>query len=197
VKPAVLHLANGARLRFADAPGNRRGLLAFTGRTGYEQIGDRMASVLEHGSKEKAQPLYAAYPLTQISADALAGWAATWGIPLVMDPHVTVAYSKAPVMKSKVPPTSAGLIVPPGQRTVERFGDAIVLCLDCPELQKRHAEYLGAGASWDHPSYRPHITLAYDDGFMGPTDETLISAFDEPITLDAEFQQDLMLTEAY
>jgi len=156
---------------------------------------DMLAAQLEpyvHGTKEEATPLYAAYPLSQVSADALAGWAATWGIPLVMDPHVTVAYTRKPIKASSVPKMSGGMIVHPGGRSIERFGEAIVLCLDCPQLHARHADYVKAGASWDYPSYRPHITLAYDMGFMGPTSEDLIPVYDEPITLAAETRSPIL-----
>jgi hypothetical protein len=188
----VIHLANGSRVRVLDSPGERlRGLMQATGRTSHR---DMLAAQMEpymHGTKEAATPLYAAYPLTQVSHDALAGWCAMWGLPLVMDPHVTVAYTRKPIMASRVPKTSAGMVVPPGGRSIERFGDSIVLCLDCDELQARHADYVKAGASWDYPSYRPHITLAHAD-VMGPTSEDLIPPYDEPITLDAETRSPIL-----
>lgn len=50
-----------------------------------------------------------------------------------------------------------------GKRAVERFdGGAVVLRLDSPELQRRWRELRDAGASWDYPDYRPHVTITYD-----------------------------------
>lgn len=144
-----------------------------------------MVGALEYVTREATVPLYAAFPVSSASAASLAGWASMWGIALVMDPHVTVAYTSKPIKASRVPAMTGGMVVPPGGRTIERFGDSLVLCLDCPQLQARHADYVKAGASWDYPSYRPHITLAHWDA-MGPTSEDLIPPYDEPITLAAE-----------
>lgn len=137
-------------------------------------------------AKAKAMPLYAHFPLSGVSEDALAGWAARNGLALPYGGHVTVAYTKKPIDASKVPAMSAGMVVPPGGRSIERFDSgAIVLCLDCDALQERHAAYKKAGASWDYPSYRPHITLGYDpDGIYDNLDD--IEPFDEPITLMGE-----------
>lgn len=41
--------------------------------------------------------------------------------------------------------------------------DALVLYLDSPELYEDHDETDSAGARWDFPNYRPHLTLTYLD----------------------------------
>ncbi|CAN5268469.1 hypothetical protein BH10PSE13_BH10PSE13_23750 [soil metagenome] len=47
-----------------------------------------------------------------------------------------------------------------------RLGDgtAVALVFQSTDLHWRHHEMRGAGASWDWPSYLPHITLTYEAG---------------------------------
>lgn len=151
---------------------------------------DAIALVPVHGSKEVAAPVYAHFPLSAASEDRLAGWAASWGLALPYRPHITVAYSRKPIVLGKVAAMSAGLIVPPGGRSIENFGDALVLCVDCPQLHERHADYMKAGASWDYPSYRPHVSLAYGDASIYAYADS-VPPYDEPITLMAEERQAL------
>lgn len=131
--------------------------------------------------------LYAGYPVAESSNAALRAWMLAQGF----DPnycnagelHVTVAASRKTVDRHRLPPPMGGLIVPPGGRSIEQFGEVLVLRLDCHELQARHDEYAAMGASWDFPSYQPHITLG---GAKGLPPRGSIMVFDEPITLGAE-----------
>lgn len=134
--------------------------------------------------ERKGKPLYASMRLSRHTEERMAAWAADQGFALAYSPHVTVAYSKQPVSPDGVPRLSAGMVVPPGGRSVERFGDAAVLCVDCPELQRRWQEYRDAGASWDYPTYRPHVTLSYRGDV--PSD---LEPFDEPLVLEAEVRE--------
>ncbi len=84
--------------------------------------------------------------------------------------HTTVAYSKRPVnwfaMGQFGSNTGEVIVGPGGPRLVERLGDgsAVALLYQSVDLQWRHREMRDAGASWDHPSYLPHITLDYAGG---------------------------------
>lgn len=83
--------------------------------------------------------------------------------------HVTVAFSRTPVdwmtiaaEWSREP--NGHLTVPAGgPRIVEKLGDkgAVVLLFNSADLFWRHKEILRNGASWDFPTYQPHITLTY------------------------------------
>lgn len=47
-------------------------------------------------------------------------------------------------------------------RTLEQFGEATVLTLSSGELSNEHDYFVENGASYDFPTYRPHITITYD-----------------------------------
>ncbi|WP_289145068.1 DUF935 family protein [uncultured Sphingobium sp.] len=121
------------------------------------------------------RPLYVYRQL--LNASELLDWARTQGFASTLsadDLHVTQAYSKRPVnwfaMGQSGPGPSTGtgdlIVGPGGPRRVERMGDgnAIALLFQSLDLQWRHREMRDAGASWDHPSYLPHVTLTYDAG---------------------------------
>lgn len=80
--------------------------------------------------------------------------------------HTTIAYSTdqvdwdAEVFK----PLSEPIKVTGGIRRLLRLdGGAIVLAYESRELSDRWAQLVLGGASWDHPNFTPHVTLAYDD----------------------------------
>ncbi len=80
------------------------------------------------------------------------------------DMHVTVAFSRAPVNWFALSPDRNLVLIPEGEadREVKRLGKATVLRFRAPELERRWREFRDrAGASWDHPSYQPHVTLTY------------------------------------
>lgn len=117
------------------------------------------------------RPLYVSRQL--LNASEVLDWARTQGFASVLDPaelHVTVIYSKRPVNWFKMGEwgSYAGeLIVPAGgPRVVETLGTdgAVALIFQSGELQFRHREMRDAGASWDYPSFLPHVTLNYDAG---------------------------------
>lgn len=147
-----------------------------------------MRTELETAAPDQAKPLYAAFALTGLSEDLLASWAANYGLSLPSRPHVTVAYSKAPVDARRLPQVSAGMVISPGGRSLEQFGDDVVLCVECPELHTVWQGYRDAGASWDYPSYRPHITIARWQKLESLAN---VPAFDEPITLGPEWRDTL------
>lgn len=144
------------------------------------------------------RPLYVSRPL--LNASEVLEWAQAKGFTSVLDPaemHVTIMYSKRPVNWFKMGEwgTSAGeLVVPPGgPRLVERLGSdgAVALIFQSGDLQFRHREMRDAGASWDYPSFLPHVTLTYDAGDL---DLSKVDAYQgrlifgperfEPITAD-------------
>jgi uncharacterized protein len=88
--------------------------------------------------------------------------------------HVTIAFSRTPVDWMTIAaewsrtPNGHMTVAAGGPRVVERLGDkgAAVLLFNDNELAWRHQDILRAGATWDYPSYQPHITLTYqaEDG---------------------------------
>jgi hypothetical protein len=110
-----------------------------------------------------------------LNADAVRRWFKAQGFHSLLvedDMHVTIAHSKKSVDWTEVPPPRAGeqdsegrLRVPPGgMRLVEKFdgSDAVVMLFASAPLSVRHDEIKhDAGATWDWPSYQPHIALTY------------------------------------
>ena len=70
--------------------------------------------------------------------------------------------------------------------------NALVLKYDCHQLSERFDEIIGKyGATWDHPSFIPHITLSYN---IGDLDITKLPKYDGPIILVNEYGEDLDLS---
>ena len=78
-----------------------------------------------------------------------------------------------------------------GERTLERMaGGAVVLSFDAPELRARHVELLAAGASWDWPLYRPHVTVIYE---AGAVELAAVTPYGGPLLFGAEVVADIEL----
>ena len=79
------------------------------------------------------------------------------------DFHVTIAFSREEVEWSQFEPLSNPLKVKLKNVKPEKLGEqgAIVLRFECDELGERWKEFKAGGASWDYPSYKPHLTLSY------------------------------------
>ncbi len=118
------------------------------------------------------RPLYVYRRL--LNASELLAWAQAQGFAATLSPddlHATITYSRRPVnwWSMAAYPSDADLIVGPGgPRMVERMGDgsAVALLFQDSAFQWRHKEMVEGGASWDWPSYIPHVTLSYDVGEM-------------------------------
>jgi phage-related protein (TIGR01555 family) len=113
-----------------------------------------------------------------VNAKEIIAWAKAQGFRTTLqagDMHVTICYSKAPVDWLKVGQTYPGgdqkgelTVAPGGPRIVEIWdtangkGKVAVLQFASSELCWRHEDIKSAGASFDFPSYVPHITISYD-----------------------------------
>jgi hypothetical protein len=98
-------------------------------------------------------------------------WAAAAGFAKTLpadDIHVTTAFSKTPVAWLAAPTGEPSTSVKPTSdgRAIERLGDkgAVALRFESAALSKRWREFKAAGASWDYPQYKPHVTITYDAG---------------------------------
>ncbi|WP_019997268.1 anti-CBASS protein Acb1 family protein [Aureimonas ureilytica] len=101
------------------------------------------------------------------------------------DLHVTIAFSRAPVDWMAVGESweSEIKIAAGGPRVMEQFGDATVLLISSSSLKWRHEEMKEAGASWDHDSYQPHITISYGGA---PADLSAVTPYQGEIVLGPE-----------
>jgi hypothetical protein len=118
-----------------------------------------------------AEPVYAYRPV--LNAEMLRDWAAAQGLTQALpadDMHVTVVFSKTPfsaeITQAAKEHTIIGygnIVVRGGKRTVVPLGDkgAVVLKIECADLQYEHMIFREMGASWDFQEYTPHITITY------------------------------------
>ena len=130
--------------------------------------------------------LYVNRPL--LNAGNLAAWARECGIKKLLPPgdmHVTVAFSKTPLAWADAGTGVSKVVAKGGARSVERLGNegAVVLRFECPQLERDWRRILDAGASWDHPGYKPHVTFT-----MGDLDVDLdkLEPYDGPLEFGPE-----------
>ncbi len=133
--------------------------------------------------------LYVARWLKPESAHRLHEWAESQGIKNVVPEelmHVTVAHSSVAVPDMQ--PLQDMLDIGPGRwlSTLGKDGKAIVMMFASPELQERFKQFKAAGATWDFPSYMPHITLSYDGGADAGDIWGMVQAPDFPLLLGPE-----------
>ena len=152
------------------------------------------AGIRKRQAFDSAEPrtLYVHRPLK--NADALTAWAKEQGFKTTLpagDMHVTIAFSKEPVDWNGVPDGFDSEIVPAsagqksGNRSVEPLGDkgAVVLRFESTDLASRWRQFRRAGASWDHESYHPHVTITYDGGDV---DLSKVVPYDGPLEFGEE-----------
>jgi ADP-ribose pyrophosphatase YjhB (NUDIX family) len=128
--------------------------------------------------------LYVNRPL--LNAGDLAAWAREHGVKKLLpadDMHVTVAFSKAPLAWAAAGDGAAKVVAEGGERSVERLGNegAVVLRFECPALDRDWRRFVDAGASWDHPGYKPHVTFT-----MGDVDVDAVEPYDGPLEFGPE-----------
>lgn len=129
---------------------------------------EALAGISATDTKADKRSLYVSRNLT--NADAFIAWAKAQGFAKTIpasELHVTVAFSKRKVDWTKIVPDAEPLVIKASKnRSVEPLGTegAVVMLFNSPELQARWKAIRDAGASWDYPSYRPHISITYDGG---------------------------------
>ena len=111
------------------------------------------------------QTLYVSRKL--LNGDEFLNWAESQGFKEHLEPddlHVTIAFSKEPVDWSKFTPDTTKISIKSLINSVEPLGDkgAVVLKFKSLTLSDRWREFRDGGASWDYPSYQPHITICYN-----------------------------------
>lgn len=135
---------------------------------------------------ENDRTLYVNRPV--LNADQIITWAKAQGFNATLpaeELHVTIAFSNLPLDWSLVTGRHNELRIAPDSagRSLEVFNDsAWVLRFTTPALEQDWKRFIDAGASWDWPDYKPHITISFD----GPTDLTDIEPYNGPIILGAE-----------
>ena len=138
----------------------------------------------KHYITEKTSSLYVSRQL--LNADELIAWAKEQGFKSILsasDMHVTIVYSKKEVSWLKLPKMSDDVKVSGGRRDIEKLGDATVLRFESKVLRRRWLEFCKAGASWDHDSYKPHVSITYD---ISKIDTTKIKPYDGALIFGPE-----------
>lgn len=136
--------------------------------------------------KADTQTLYVSRSVT--NPDDIITWAKEQGFEKTLqadDLHVTVAFSRDKVDWAAMGDSFDALKFEGGKREVTPLGDkgAVVLKFEAVELQDRWQEFRDKGASWDYPSYQPHVSITYDGGDV---DLSGVTPYEGPIHLGPE-----------
>lgn len=137
------------------------------------------------------ETLYVFRSLSYDTSRAIREWATSQGIMSTLegwDMHVTLVYSKSPLLWSQGKPDREVMTIRGGKRSVELFGDdhVLVLTLESEDLQLRHKELIAIGAVSDYPNYWPHVTITYKGTGV---DVSQIVPYDGDIELGCEWWQ--------
>lgn len=143
---------------------------------------------------------YAAASVLPESRDIIAEYVYHIGIPNPLDPelyHCTIMYSRKPhpdfepIEYGKLQTQISHFLIFPSRCPVDgSVQQALVAVLDSPMLEARHHHIREVhGATYDYPSYIPHITLSYDvgEGF----DLEGLPVLDTKIYLSGEYAEDI------
>ena len=98
------------------------------------------------------------------NAKEIIKWAEDQGITDVVsakDMHVTIAFSTTKVDWSKFEAIADDIEIDIEDAKVVKLGDAIVVKFKSKDLEKSWQIYKDGGASWDYPTYQPHVSLSY------------------------------------
>jgi|GEM_PF-6335005 len=164
---------------------------AVTGVVGNDEL-EELARMAKYAAAPRT--LYVRRDVT--NAQDVIDWAKSKGFATTLpasDVHVTVAFSKEPVDWGAVPRDGRKyLVCAGGARSVEALGGAdepaYALRFDDARLSARWKQITDAGASWDWPEYKPHLTISY----AAPSCDTVaIAAYDGPIVLGPEVWEEV------
>lgn len=141
-------------------------ILAATGRSVAAQIRAGTLQKVKNLSKGQYIPdsLYVRRPV--MNAEDISAWARDNGFTSTLIPadmHITVAFSRQPVEGAA--PLPDRLVLPAGSaQALKPLGPngAVVMPVVAPELVTRWQALRDLGASWDWPSYHPHVTITYN-----------------------------------
>lgn len=105
--------------------------------------------------------------------------------------HVTIVYSRKTFDSSGFTELKDDVIVSGGKRSIEKFGDGIlVLKFESEVIHNRWKQFLDAGASWDYPVYNSHVTITYSGKEL---DISNIKPYDGDLIFGAEVFEELNL----
>lgn len=134
---------------------------------------ERQARAINSNLSKAKRSLYICRPL--LNATDLIDWARLQGFTQTVaaeDMHVTVTWSRTPLDWDIIKPAKTRIIVwEDAGRSVGHLGDegAVVLLFHSKKLIDRWRYLRELGASWDYPSYHPHVTLTYKRAEIDPT----------------------------
>lgn len=157
--------------------------------TRWDNMGTAKSVVVDADITKSDMPRTLIITRSVVNADDVIAWAKSQGFKSTLsaeDLHVTIAFSKRPMDWFDVPDTLRSVRIPAGgARFVHELGTdgAIVLRFKSDALQARHMQLLEQGASWDFPSFKPHMTITTD---LGDLDLDDVEPFQGEIILGVE-----------
>jgi hypothetical protein len=129
-----------------------------------------------------------------VNTEPLLAWAKEAGFTSTLpadDMHVTVVYSKDPVDWENMGEGGSGHLFAydTENRTIEQFGDAVVMTFQNADLIRRHSYLRVLGCHHSFVPYQSHVTITY----AAPEDLDLsaIKAYDGPLEFGPEIFQEI------
>lgn len=149
-------------------------------------------------SPESKKGTYAALSLSKESHDTVMEYIKENEIPHKTNPneerkHVTLIYSRnyCPEMVAQPDVIHCANVCGMDVFDTQDGKRALVLLLDAPTIVARHEQLMAEHpATYDHPEYKPHVTLSYD---IGDFDEKQLIPFKSALELSDEYVEDLKL----
>lgn len=152
---------------------------------------------------EGVQGTYAAVTFDPLTLRDLVILQDMLGIPNKLDPekfHSTLLYSRVPLPRYvpfgtfEISPTSDTNVFDLKVFKTAGGKSALVLAYTSEFLENRHKELMELhGATWDHPSFIPHITLSYDIGDMDIKLGPISFLSERRIVMGSEYSEPLNL----
>ena len=111
---------------------------------------------------------YAGFKLDDASKQKILDFQEQYDIPNPVpadDLHATLLFSR-----NHLPEYAPSGNLSPGYVGIPNgfdvWNDALVMKIDSEQMSNRHNELMAThnNATWDHPSYNPHVTMSYDIG---------------------------------
>lgn len=133
----------------------------------YKKAGGTYNEPKEAAAKTVEDGVYASYPV--LNARSITDWAKS-SLPGDVkvnghDLHTTVCYSRVAIDIKKIGRGAPFILPGNNKRKLKLLGSALVIALDdgeARELESKWDEFRRAGATWDFPTFNPHVTIDPD-----------------------------------
>ena len=111
---------------------------------------------------------YVEFTVTEQTHNKLNHWLDSLGLPQAKHPfHVTTVFSKVPILYITAHSNDSIMVYPENMALLflqgnNDLGLCLCLMLNDPAFYFSHERAMNLGATWDYPTFIPHLTLTYN-----------------------------------